>query len=154
MFDLLLVAQLAGDMPCYGDFGAGPINLTYMCGMSGGGPAALPEVGPQAATLGTDEYVFDVTSLEMPGLWACAEQRSDAAVGSLAYESGDFDRFLEDCADEIPVVANYISPEGTLQITRPQGDNGFFVRVPNGLRGYGPFDRQSDARSWAEVNYG
>ena len=153
MFDLLLAAQLAaGDMLCYVDFGGGPIDLTYMCGVSGGAAAAaLSEAGPAVTP---DEYVFDVTSLEMPGLWACAEERSDAAIANRSERAGEFSSFLEDCADEIPVVARYTSPAGRLEIVRPRGDNGFFVRVPNGLRGYGPFDSQSAANGWATANYG
>lgn len=155
MFELLLMAQVAaGDMPCYVDFGGGPIDLTYMCGMSGGGLAALSEA-PSAAAGSVPSTYQAVTFFPLPGVEACAQARADVVIESpdLDWRSGMWVEFLDECAEEVPRVATYSSPSGALEIVKPLGDEGFWVRVPDDAEGYGPFGTNSQAGDFARANF-
>lgn len=156
MFELLLLAQLTGgDMVCWMDMGNGPVNLEYMCGAVSGvvAPAALSNSAlPSDPTIG-NEFVATATYLNLPGVWACAEEQSNAQVENLSYESGMFEQFLDVCAADIPLADTLTSPVGTLEVVKPRGNYGFYVRVPNGPKGYGPFENRTSARDWAKANF-
>jgi hypothetical protein len=95
------------------------------------------------------------TYIPLPGVWECAEQKADFVVQSpsLTYELGMFERFLSECASELPTVGNYISPSGRLEIVRPSATGDFWVRVPDDKEGYGPFETRSAAQDWATNNF-
>ena len=158
MIELLLAANLvAGDMVCYADMGEGLVDMTYMCGVSGGGavPAALSGSAGSGESSGADQPLSAVygTYLWLPGVRDCEVRKTNAALNVGNYTPNMVADHLDECAAEIPVIATFNSPAGQLEIVEPVRNEGYWVRVPDDKEGYGPYDTRSQAQDFAENNF-
>ncbi|MDB9529262.1 hypothetical protein PN498_24935 [Oscillatoria sp. CS-180] len=161
MFGILasvLVAQVSTtDWVCWMDMGYGPVDMSNICGISANAEASSNQSEETTAESNTqNEPAFAYgTFIPLPGVWECAEARSDQVINSAAqtYEVGMFERFLDQCAAELGVIATFNSPSGRLEIVEPIRNEGFWVRVPDDREGYGPFERRSEAQEWAKENF-
>lgn len=156
MFELLLMAQVTtADYVCWADFGVGPIDMSYMCGVSASAaPAALSEPGNTLASAGEEFVGITITEL-IPSIRECREAEMDRYIESyeLVLDRAAIARITQECADNAAVVATYSSPLGRLEIIEDRKVGEFWVRLPDEESGYGPFARRSDANAWAGANY-